>query len=110
MIQCRNRWLCIAMTNLGFYAYLVRLTANAAHALGNSADEATWNTLFDCVKGGFNAKYWRPALGTYSENANGPFQQASNVMALDWGLVPDANKAALQAAVANRVMTTDTGH
>jgi hypothetical protein len=68
------------LTNLAFYAYLVRLTANAAHALGNTADEQTYNDLFECVKGGFNAKYWR-AGGYYAEANPGTASQAAAVMA-----------------------------
>jgi len=67
-----------------FYAYSAKLLAQAAAVLGKTADVETYNGVFDKVKEAFNRNYVTAEGRIASES------QTSYVLALHFGLLPDA--------------------
>jgi len=50
-----------------------KVTAALAAALGNTADEAYFKTMFENIKKDYNAKWFDTSVGYYRETANQPF-------------------------------------
>jgi alpha-L-rhamnosidase len=71
-----------------FFAYSTDIVRRAAVELGNDADAATYASLYGQIKSAFVSR-WVRADGTIGSNS-----QTGYVLALKFGLVPDALKAA----------------
>jgi alpha-L-rhamnosidase len=67
-----------------FYAYSAHLVAQAAAALGKTADAKMYNEVFDKVKEAFNRNYVTPEARIASES------QTSYVLALQFDLLPES--------------------
>ena len=70
-----------------FYAYSAKLLAQAAEVLGKTDDVQTYNSIFDKVKEVFNRNYVTAEGRIASES------QTSYVLALHFGLLPEALRA-----------------
>jgi alpha-L-rhamnosidase len=66
-----------------FYAYSVKLTAQAAEVLGKKEDAAMYNTLFEKIKKAFQNEFVTPSGRTTSDS------QTSYVLALMFDLLPE---------------------
>jgi alpha-L-rhamnosidase len=93
-----------------YLAYMVKVTAALAAALGNTADEAYFKTMFENIKKDYNAKWWDASVGYYRENANQPFLQSMQAIPLGMGLVDEANRILLETKLVQDVLVTRKGH
>jgi len=93
-----------------YYAYLAKITADTARALGNADDARRYDLLFENIKRDFNAKWWDDKAGYYREDPNQVFVQGMAVLPLAFGLVPDDKRADLQAKLVEDVVKTRDGH
>jgi alpha-L-rhamnosidase len=66
-----------------FYAYSVKLTAQAAEVLGKKEEAATYNALFEKIKKAFQNEFVTPSGRTASDS------QTSYVLALMFDLLPE---------------------
>ena len=66
-----------------YYAYSTKLVAKAAAVLGNTADAATYETLFQTIKTAFINRYVNPTTGAITGNT-----QSAYLMALQFDLLP----------------------
>src|SRR4051794_32646353 len=69
-------------------AYEAKIAADTARTLGNSADAAHFDALFDDIKADFNAKWWDADRGFYAENSEQILAQTFQAVALAFDLVP----------------------
>ena len=90
------------------YARMAQQMAQAAEVLGEPGRAAEYRALHEQVKAAFNRAYRRGDGVTYGSGS-----QASDALALDAGLVPDADRAAvlrhLLASIRGRGDHTDVG-
>jgi alpha-L-rhamnosidase len=93
-----------------YYAYLAKITADAARALGKAADARRYDLLFENIKTDFNAKWWDDKVGFYREDSTQVFIQGMAALPLAFGLVPDGKRAGLQAKLVEDVVKTRAGH
>ena len=82
-----------------YYAYSTRLVAKAAAVLGNPADAATYEALFQTIKTAFINRYVNLANGAVSGDT-----QCAYVMALKFDLLPDTLRAAVAQLLENDVI------
>ncbi len=59
----------ISPSSTAYYAYMAKIAAQTASALGNAADAAHFNTVVANIKADFNAKWWDASVGYYRENS-----------------------------------------
>ncbi|MBW6439061.1 glycoside hydrolase family 78 protein [Actinoplanes hulinensis] len=76
----------------GYYMMAKDLAALAAD-LGKSADAARYATLAADIRTAFNNAFWDPARRLYADN--GAVSQSAQALALDAGLVPEAERQAV---------------
>ncbi len=100
----------IAPATTAYYAYMAKIAADSARALGQKEQAAHFDRVFARIKTDFNAKWWDAAAGYYRENPKQMFVQTMQVLPLAFGLVPDERRAALQAKLVEDVMKTRGGH
>ena len=74
-----------------------RTLAQMARALGNASDAATYDALADRIRTAFNATFFDPAENTYQSSIAAGYRQTSNLVALDYGLVPAGHEQAVYA-------------
>ncbi len=79
--------------------------AKAAAALGHSDDAAHFTQLADAVKQAFNARFLNAAGDTYGDG-----RQTTSVLPLAFGMVPDADVAAVGRQLVDTILTKDGGH
>jgi alpha-L-rhamnosidase len=99
----------ISLSATAYYAHFARLSAEAARALGKTADAARDDALFARIRDDFNAKY----LGTdgvYREKPGAPFAQTAQILPLAFGLVPEARRKPLLARLADDITNARGGH
>src|SRR4051794_297274 len=95
--------------NTAYYAYIAKLTANAARVLGKPDDATRYDTLFNNIRTDFNAKFWDASKGYYADGTTF-MSQAVQVLALAMDLVPADQKRGLQEKLVNDILTTRSGH
>ena len=93
-----------------YVAYMAKITADSARALGKPEEAAQFDTLFNNIKADFNAKWWDASVGYYRETPAQIFAQTTQVLALAFGLVPDERRRGLQEKLVNDVLVTRAGH
>ncbi|MEU4689864.1 family 78 glycoside hydrolase catalytic domain [Actinoplanes sp. NPDC023714] len=76
----------------GYYMMAKDLAALAAD-LGKTADAARFSALAAGIKTAFNTTFWDPARKLYADN--GAVSQTAQALALDAGLVPEAERQAV---------------
>lgn len=74
------------------YAYrFVELLSRIAGVLGRDEDLASYAELSDRIRAGFNRAFFDASAGIYHGERPTGYRQAANVMALEFGLVPEAD-------------------
>jgi len=77
----------IAPTVTAYYAYLTKIAADSARALGRTAEAAHFDQVYASIKTDFNARWWDAGVGYYREGPAQMFVQTMNVLPLAFGLV-----------------------
>ncbi|MET0555714.1 MAG: family 78 glycoside hydrolase catalytic domain [Vicinamibacteria bacterium] len=98
-----------AIASTAYYARFARIAADAARVLGNAADAARYEALFGRIRADFNARFLG-ADGVYREKPDQPYAQTAQTLALAFDLVPDAQRAAVAARLADDVVTARGGN
>ena len=93
-----------------YYAYLAKIAADTARALGKADDARRYDLLFDNIRTDFNAKWWDDKAGFYRESPAQVFIQGMAALPLAFGLVPGDKRADLQAKLVEDVVKTRAGH
>ncbi len=93
-----------------YVAYMAKITADSARALGKPSEAAQFDALFNQIKADFNAKWWDASVGYYRETPAQIFAQTTQVLALAFGLVPEERRRGLQEKLVNDVLVTRAGH
>jgi alpha-L-rhamnosidase len=89
---------------------MAKVTAAVAAALGNTADEAYFKTMFENIRKDYNAKWYDASVGYYRENASQPFLQSMQAIPLGMGIVDEANRIPLETKLVQDVLVTRHGH
>jgi alpha-L-rhamnosidase len=92
------------LLSTGYYYYCAKLVSQMATELGKTSDANTYATLANNIKNSFNST-WLINGDHYDNNS-----QCANALALHFGIVPDANKAAVVNSLVNNVITTRSNH
>jgi alpha-L-rhamnosidase len=100
----------ISPSSTAYYAYMTKIAADTARALGNTEDAAQFDQIFQNIKADYNAKWWDPTVGYYRENATQIFAQTNQLLPLAFGLVPAAQVKPLEAKLVDDVMSTRHAH
>jgi alpha-L-rhamnosidase len=98
-----------ALTSTAYYAYVTRIAADAARALGKLQDAERYDELFKKIRGDFNSRFFGPN-GFYREKDSDPFVQSAQIFALAFDLVPTEQRAAVANRLADDIMTNRHGH
>jgi alpha-L-rhamnosidase len=98
-----------ALTSSAYYAYLTRIAADTARALGHPQDAARYDELFKKIRADFNARFLGPG-GFYREKDTDPFVQSAQIFPLAFGLVPEERRAAIAERLADDIMKHRGGH
>jgi len=93
-----------------YMAYMFKVTAELAAALGKTEDAAYFKTIFENVKKDYNAKWWDASVGYYRESPSQPFLQSMQAIPLGMGLVDEANRIPLETKLVQDVLVTRKGH
>ena len=93
-----------------YVAYMAKITADSARALGKPGEAAQYDTLYNNIKADFNAKWWDASVGYYRENPTQIFAQTTQVLALAFDLVPADRRRGLQEKLVEDVLVTRDGH
>ena len=94
----------VELTSTAYYYTDVVILSKAAQLLGRPADYEKYTVLAEKIKTAFNAKYLHTETAIYGSGL-----QTELSVPLQWGLVPDALKAAVAANLAKRVQA-DSNH
>jgi alpha-L-rhamnosidase len=100
----------IAPSSTAYVAYMAKITADAARALGKAGEAAELDTLFGNIKADYNAKWWDASVGHYREDATQILAQTAQALPLEVGLVPADKRRGLQEQLVNDVLVTRAGH
>ena len=100
----------IAPSTTAYYAYITKIAADCARALGKRAEAAHFDEVFGRIKADFNARWWDGEAGFYREDPKQEFAQTLQVLPLAFDLVPAERRASLQAKLVDNVMKTRSGH
>ena len=98
----------IAPSSTAYVAYMARIAADSARALGENP--ADLDALYENIKADFNAKWWDASVGYYRENATQPLVQSMQILPLAFGLVPPERRRGLQEKLVHDVLVTRDGH
>ena len=98
-----------ALTSSAYYAYLTRIAADAARALGRTEDAARYDELFKKIRADFNARFLAPG-GFYREKETDPFVQSAQIFPLAFGLVPLERRQEIADRLASDIMKNRGGH
>lgn len=93
-----------------YYAYLTKIAADAARALGYANDAYRYDVLFENIKTDFNARWWDASVGFYREDSSQPFFQTLAVLPLAFNLVPEEHRRPLQEKLIEDILKTRAGH
>ncbi|MBM3289732.1 MAG: alpha-rhamnosidase, partial [Candidatus Hydrogenedentes bacterium] len=88
-----------------YFYHDLELMARYATLLNNVDDAAQFNALAVKMKDAFNRRYLNAQTGTYDNGT-----QTSCVLPLAFGMVPDAQRAAVFDHLANKIMVEGNGH
>src|SRR4051812_23973895 len=99
----------ISLSATAYYAHFAQIAADAARALGRTADAARYDALFANIRQDFNSKYLS-SDGIYRETPGSPFTQSAQILPLAFGLVPEALRRPLAAKLAANIMDARGGN
>jgi alpha-L-rhamnosidase len=98
-----------AIVSSAYYARFARIAAGAARVLGHAADVARYDALLARIRTDFNARFLG-ADGVYRERADEPYTQTAQILPLAFDLVPDAQRAAVAARLAEDIVESRGGN
>jgi alpha-L-rhamnosidase len=98
-----------ALVSTAFYARMAQIAADSARALHDAEAAAKYDALFAHVREDFNARFLA-ADGIYRETVEQGFVQTAQILPLAFGLVPEAQRAALAERLAEDIMKRRQGH
>lgn len=93
------------IVNTAFFYRAAMLTAGAAELLGAQADASKYAKLAAGIRRHFNAKHFDAETHTY-----GSGRQATSILPLAFGLVPDEKRVAVARALHERIVGRDAEH
>ncbi len=100
----------VAPATTAYYAYLAKIAADSARALGRTADAAHFDQVFADIRRDLNARWWDAGVGYYREGSDQIFLQTMQVLPLAFDLVPEDKRADLEAKLVDDIMETRAGH
>ncbi|MFT3917124.1 MAG: family 78 glycoside hydrolase catalytic domain [Anaeromyxobacteraceae bacterium] len=80
-------------------AHEARTFAASCRALGRPGEAPAYDALADRVAAAVNARFFDPARGVYQAEG-APYRQASNAVAVAWGIVPEGRAQAVVDGIA----------
>jgi alpha-L-rhamnosidase len=86
-----------------YHAEFVRRMALHADLLGRPGDRERYERLHRRIAAAFDAAFYDPVAGVYRQDAADGFAQTAQVLALAFGLVPEARRARVVEAVVRDV-------
>jgi alpha-L-rhamnosidase len=98
-----------ALVSTAFLARMARIAADTARVLHDDAGAARYDALFDHVRTDFNARFLS-ADGVYQEKAADGFVETAQILPLAFGLVPEAQRAAVADRLADDIVKNHAGH
>ena len=98
-----------ALVSTAYYAHLTRIAADVASALGEKADAARYERLFEAIRSDFGARFLG-ADGAYREKDGDPFVETAQILPLAFGLVPEEQRAAVAARLADDIVKAHDTH
>ena len=98
-----------AIASTAYYAHMAHIAADVARELRRSADAARYDRLFAAIRADFNARFLG-ADRAYRERPEDPFVQTAQVLPLAFGLVPQGQRAALAARLADDIAKARGGN
>jgi alpha-L-rhamnosidase len=98
-----------ALVSTAFYARMAHIAADTARALGDAGGAAKYDALFAAVRADFNARFLARD-GVYREKPADGFVQTAQVLPIAFGLVPDAERAAVADRLASDILAKRGGH
>jgi alpha-L-rhamnosidase len=98
-----------AIASTAYYARFAWIAAGVARVLGRAAEAARYDGLFDRIRADFNARF-RGADGVYREKPDEAYTQTAQVLALAFDLVPEEQRTAVAARLANDIATRRGGN
>ena len=88
-----------------YFYYVLRLMGRYATLLGKEKDANDFNQLATKLEGAFNRTYFDKAASRYSNGS-----QTSSVLPLAFGMVPEADRASVFAALIRKIEEQNKGH
>ena len=98
-----------ALASTAYYAHLAQIAADVARALGLSQDAARYDELVRKIRADFGARFLGSG-GVYREQESDPFAQTAQILPLAFGLVPDAERAAVAGRLADDIVRNRDKH
>jgi alpha-L-rhamnosidase len=98
-----------ALVSTAFYSHLTRIASDVARALGRPQDAARYDQLFADIRTHFNLRFLSPD-GIYRDKEADPFVQTAQILPLAFGLVPEAQRAAVAQRLADDIVKARGGH
>ena len=92
----------VALVNTALFATMISNVVEAAEALGNGKDRATYAVKYEAQKRLFETRFRNPGEVTYGDRS-----QATSVLPLAFGLVPEADRKAVLAQLVERITGKD---
>ena len=84
--------------------------ADIAGVLGKTADAQAAEAFAETLKASFNARYYKSDLKAYYGSLATGYRQTENVLPLELGLVPEADREAVFANLVTNVRDTNGNH
>ena len=91
-----------AFTNTALWLHLLEVMEKASRALGRPDDALRWAGLREAATKRFRERFWHPETHVFEEGT-----QVGGALALAFGLVPEGERAAVYAALTNRIVSVD---
>jgi alpha-L-rhamnosidase len=98
-----------AIASTAYYAHFARIASDVARVLGHDADAARFDALFARIRTDFNARFLG-ADAVYREKADEPYTQTAQILPLAFDLVPDAQRTAVAARLADDIVKRRGGN
>jgi alpha-L-rhamnosidase len=98
-----------ALVSTAFYARMAHIAAESARVLKDGPGRAKYDALFGAIRSDFNARFLSKD-GVYREKPDEAFVHTAQILPLAFGLVPDGQRAALAAKLADDITTKRGGH
>ena len=98
-----------ALASTAYYAHLARIAGEAARVLGRESDAARYGELFERVRTDFGRRFLSEE-GVYREKDEEPFLQTAQILALEFGLVPEDRRPAVAERLAQDIVKNRGGN